>query len=51
MIIEEDKIKIKIKRKRKGSERFIIAKNLCFVAFAKVSCEAKMVAPWKCFCK
>ena len=34
--------KHKIKRKRKGSERFIIAKNLCFMAFAKISHRAKM---------
>ena len=33
---------IEIKRKRKGSERFIIAKNLCFVAFVKISHEVKM---------
>ena len=36
------RVKHKIKRKRKGSERFIIAKNLCFMAFAMVSHEAKM---------
>ena len=40
-----------IKIKRKGSERFIIAKNLWLRGICKGIARSENVAPWKCFCE
>ena len=40
-----------IKIKRKGSERFIIAKNLWLHGICEGIARSENVAPWKCFCE